>query len=95
MCVLSLNVYFTFFSMASSLNIGHRACASLTLVGIERDTDVCVRVCLCVLVCVCACVRVCTYVLTFCVSLSGCFVCGIYLFLRGTKYISVLVLLYF
>ncbi len=82
--ILSLTVYFTFFSMASSLNIGHRACASLTIVGIERETDVCLRVC--------ACVYTCTH---FRVCLSGCFVCVIFLFLSGTKYISVLVLLYF
>ena len=100
-------VYFTLFSVGSSLNIGDRACASLTLVGIARDTDVCVRVCLCASVRVCVCVHVLTFcvcvsqaalsvsccselhLLTFCVSVSGCFVCLIYLFLRGTKYISV------
>ena len=80
-CVLSLVAFFTLFSLGSSLNIGDRGCASLTLVGIERDTDVCVRVCTCVL--------------TFCVSLAGCFVCVIFLYFRGTKYISVLVLLCF
>jgi hypothetical protein len=42
--VLSLVAFFTLFSLGSSLNIGDRGCASLTLVGIERDKDVCVRV---------------------------------------------------
>jgi hypothetical protein len=65
-CVLSIMVYFTLFSVGSSLNIGDRACASLTLVGIARDTDVCVRVCLCASVRVCVCV----HVLTFCVCVS-------------------------
>ncbi len=39
--------FFTLFSIGSTLNIGDRACASLTLVGIETDTDVCVSVCVC------------------------------------------------
>jgi hypothetical protein len=65
--ILSPLVYLTFFSMASSLNIGHRACASLTIVGIERETDVCVRVCACVY---------CTHVLTFCVCLSQAALCA-------------------
>jgi hypothetical protein len=62
-----------------------------------------VRVCVCVHVltfCVflsqaALSVASCLHVLTFRVSLSGCFVCAIALFLKGTKYISVLVLLYF
>jgi hypothetical protein len=62
-CVLSLTVYFTFFSFGSSLNIRDRACAILTLVGIARDTDVCVlvRACVCLFVCVCVCI--CTHFL--------------------------------
>jgi hypothetical protein len=88
-CVLSFTVFFTLFSIGSSLNIRDRACASLTLVGIARDTDVGVGLCLC------KCSRVCTCSNFLCVSLSGVCVCVIYLFFRGTKYISVLVLLYF
>jgi hypothetical protein len=53
----------------------------------HRCVCACLRVCVCVCVCVCACVCVCKCVLTFCVSLSGCFVSLGYLFLRGTKYI--------
>ncbi len=49
--------FFVFFSGPSSLNISYRGCASITLVGIERDTDVCVRVCVCVCECVCVCVQ--------------------------------------
>ncbi len=56
----------------------------------HRCVCACLRACVCVCVCVC-----CTYVLTFSVCLSGCFVCVIFLYFRGTKYISVLVLLYF
>jgi hypothetical protein len=63
-CVLSFTVYFTLFSIGSSLNIGDRSCASLTIVGILRETDV--------FVCVCACACACTLVL--CVRVSGCFV---------------------
>jgi Zn-dependent membrane protease YugP len=89
-CVLRATAFFCLIIAPSFFNISDRACASVTLVGIVRYTDVCVRVCVCVCVCVC------TYVLTFCVCLPGCFVASvIYLFLRGTKYISVLVLLYF
>jgi hypothetical protein len=93
MCVLRTMAFFCFFVGASSLNISDRGCASLTLAGIASDTDVCVRVCVCECVRERVCVEV--YSLSVCVSgLPGCFGCVIYLFLRGTKYVSVLVLLY-
>jgi hypothetical protein len=79
-CVLSLVAFFTLFSLGSSLNIGDRGCASLTLVGIERDTDVIVCVC----VCVCACVCVCTHFL--CVSRRLLCLCHLPLFPRYEVY---------
>jgi hypothetical protein len=64
-CVLRIFGYFTLFFVGSLLNIGDRACASLTLAGIEKETDVCVCARVCVCVCVCACV--------YMSSLSVCF----------------------
>ena len=65
-CVLRTMAFFCFFVGSSSLNISDRGCASLTLAGIERDTDVCLRVCVCEYVRVCVCVDV--YSLSVCVS---------------------------